>query len=102
MLLHTEFCEDLNMTPILVQEAEELHHALAGKEPSIKVSLSRNTAELVARVIDAKVEGKEILVARGFQEVSPTETATILGMSRPQVRKIMESCFARGAFLEDP
>jgi excisionase family DNA binding protein len=79
------------MSPTLLQEAEELHRALANRGPSVKVSLSRDTAELVARVIDAKAAGKEILVARGFQEVSPTEAASILGMSRPQVRKVMDS-----------
>ena len=79
------------MVPPVVQEAEELRKALIEDRQLIRVSLSRETAEFVSRILDAKADGKEVLVTKGLEEVSPTEAATILGMSRPQVRKIMDS-----------
>jgi excisionase family DNA binding protein len=79
------------MTPVLLEEAEELHKALASKSSRIDVSFSRSTAEFIAEVIDAKVQGKDVVITRGHQEMTPTEAAAILGISRPQVRKIMDS-----------
>ena len=34
--------------------------------------------------------GQEIVLTRGNAEVTPTEAAGLLGMSRPQVRKLMD------------
>jgi len=79
------------MVPALVKEAEDLRRALANKEARIDVSFSRETAEFVSQILNAKADGKEVVVTRGLKEVSPTEAASILGVSRPQVRKIMES-----------
>jgi excisionase family DNA binding protein len=45
---------------------------------------------MLARVVDAQVKGQEIVVTHGLQEVSPAEAALMLGMSRPQVRKLMD------------
>jgi len=78
------------MSPTLVRDADALERALAADGDEISVSLSRETAEMVARVIEAQAKGQEILVSHGLQEVSPAEAASLLGMSRPQVRKLME------------
>ena len=78
------------MSDLLVRDAAALHRALEGPGDEVKVSLSRETAELVSRLIDARAHGEQILVSPGNAEVTPTEAAVLLGMSRPQVRKLME------------
>ena len=78
------------MTDLLARDAEALHHALAKSGRDVKVSLSRETAELVSMVVDARVRGEEIVVSPANAEVSPTEAAVLLAMSRPQVRKLMD------------
>ena len=79
------------MVPSVVKEAEELRKALTEEKSLIKISLSRETAEFVSQILDAKADGKEVVVTRGLKEISPTEAASMLGISRPQVRKIMDS-----------
>jgi excisionase family DNA binding protein len=83
--------KELGMPPTLAQEAEELHRALAKKSPTVDVTLSYDTAEFVASLIDARIEGRGVLLTNENQEVTPTEAAVFLGVSRPQVRRIMES-----------
>jgi excisionase family DNA binding protein len=78
------------MTDLLLRDAEALHHALAEPGAEVKVALSRETAELVSQLVDARVRGEEIVVTAGTAEVTPTEAAILLGMSRPQVRKLMD------------
>ncbi len=78
------------MSDLLVRDAEALHRALEKSGPEVRVALSRETAELISRLIDARARGEEILVSPGKAEVTPTEAAVLLGMSRPQVRKLME------------
>jgi excisionase family DNA binding protein len=78
------------MTDILVRDAEALHRALAEPGKEVSVELSRETAELMSRLIDARARGEEIVVSPGNTEVSPTEAAVLLAMSRPQVRKLMD------------
>jgi excisionase family DNA binding protein len=78
------------MTDLLLRDAEALHHALAKPGGEVKVALSRETAELVSQLVDARVRGEEIVVTAGTAEVTPTEAAVLLGMSRPQVRKLMD------------
>jgi len=56
----------------------------------VRVALSRETAELVSRLVDARAPGEQIIVTAGSAEVTPTEAAVLLGMSRPQVRKLMD------------
>jgi excisionase family DNA binding protein len=41
-------------------------------------------------LVDARARGEEILVSRSHAEVTPTEAAVLLGISRPQVRKLMD------------
>jgi excisionase family DNA binding protein len=74
----------------LAQDANALQKSLAEGTKEVLVTLSRETAEFVSRVIRAKAEGQEVIVTHGLEEVTPSEAAAILGMSRPQVRKLME------------
>lgn len=78
------------MSDLLVRDAEALHRALAKSGSEVMVAISRETAELVSRLIDARARGEEILVSPGNAEVTPTEAAVLLGMSRPQIRKLMD------------
>jgi excisionase family DNA binding protein len=34
--------------------------------------------------------GQQVIVTRGLHEVSPSEAAMMMGMSRPQVRKLLD------------
>ena len=78
------------MTELLLRDAAALHRALATSGDEVEVALSRETAELVSRLIDARARGEEIVVTSRTAEVTPTEAAVLLGMSRPQVRKLMD------------
>lgn len=78
------------MTELLTRDAVALHRALVNSGDEVEVSVSRETAEWLARIIDAKVRGQEVLLTRGNAEVTPTEATALLGMSRPQVRKLMD------------
>jgi excisionase family DNA binding protein len=78
------------MAPTLTQDAEALERALETGGERVSVSLSRETAEMLARVVVAQVKGQEVVVTHGLQEVSPAEAALMLGMSRPQIRKLMD------------
>lgn len=78
------------MTDVLSTDADALRRALGSEGPRVDVSFSRETAEWVARIVDARVRGQEVVVTRGHAEVTPTEAAGLLGMSRPQVRKLID------------
>lgn len=78
------------MTELLTRDADALHRALGKDGDEIEVSLSRETVEMLARLVDARARGQDIVVTRGIAEVTPTEAASLLGMSRPQVRKLMD------------
>ena len=78
------------MTETLERDSEVLHKALASQGDAIEVVLSRETLELVSRFVDARAHGKHIVVVSETDEVSPTEAAPLLGMSRPQVRKLLD------------
>ena len=78
------------MSDPLVRDAAALHRALAKSGDEVNVAMSRETAELMSRLIDARARGEEILVSPGNAEVTPTEAAVLLFMSRPQVRKLMD------------
>lgn len=75
---------------LLTRDAAALHHALSRDGDEIKVSVSRQTAEWLASLVDARARGQEIMLTRGNAEVTPAEAAELLGMSRPQVRKLMD------------
>jgi len=78
------------MSPVLTRDAESLNRALETDGDEVTVSLSRDTAEMLARIVEAQANGQEVVVTHSLREVSPAEAAVMLGMSRPQVRKIME------------
>lgn len=78
------------MTDLLIRDAAALHRALAEPGNEVNVAMSRETAELVSRLVDARARGEEIVVSPANAEVSPTEAAVLLAMSRPQVRKLMD------------
>ena len=78
------------MTAVLEADAREIHRALESDDEPISVSLSRETVEFLASVIDARAQGQEVVMTRALQEVTTTEAAKLLGMSRPQVGKLME------------
>ena len=77
------------MTPVLERDARAIHRALETDDDEISVNLSRETAQFLAAVMDAQAQGQEVVVTRGLQEVTTTEAAKLLGMSRPQVAKLM-------------
>ena len=77
------------MTDLLARDAHALHLALEQAGDEVEVSVSRQTAEWLAQLIDAKAQGHEVVLSRGATEVTPAEAAQLLGMSRPQVRKLM-------------
>ena len=78
------------MTPVLEKDASALRDALRLEGDEMSVSLSRSTAEMVARFVDAQAAGQEVVVTHGLQEVTTTQAARMLGMSRPQVAKLLE------------
>lgn len=81
----------MGMTDTLIHDNETLQAALAKADgPSVEVSFSRETAEFVAQLLDASAHGQKILLVEHGDEISPTDAAPLLGMSRPQVRKLMD------------
>ncbi|MCL2825836.1 MAG: hypothetical protein FWD72_00345, partial [Eggerthellaceae bacterium] len=79
------------MNQVFEQEAKELHRALKNKPRFVNVSLSYDTAEFVSSILDARAEGRGVLFTNDDRELTPTTAALFLGMSRPQVRKIMDA-----------
>lgn len=72
------------MTEVLFRDADSLHRALEEGGDEVKVSVSRETAEWLSALVDAKARGQEVLLTRGNPEVTPSEAAKLLGMSRPR------------------
>jgi excisionase family DNA binding protein len=78
-------------TTALSRDARTLERSLAQPgEGQIEVSLSRETVEFVSRIVKAKASGQDVIITQGFEEVTPSQAATLLGMSRPQVRRMMD------------
>ena len=73
------------------RDSQEFRRALAGRGDTVALSVSRETAELLARVVDARAQGGHVLVTKGDAEVTPNQAADLLGVSRPQVRKMMDA-----------
>ncbi|NLJ53635.1 MAG: excisionase family DNA-binding protein [Intrasporangiaceae bacterium] len=78
------------MSEILTRDADQLHRALAQDGDEVQLTLSRETAEWLAQLVDARVEGRDLVLANTRGEVTPTQAGRLLGMSRPQVRKLMD------------
>ena len=78
------------MTEILIRDADKLHQALAKVGDEVRLSVSRETAEWMARLVDAKVSGHDVVLTNSLGDVTPTQAGQLLGMSRPQVRKLRD------------
>jgi excisionase family DNA binding protein len=78
------------MTTVLPEDVQTLERSLQGSGEQVQVTLSRQAAEFLTQVARAKAQGQEVVFTRGVEEVSPTEAGALLGMSRPQVRKLMD------------
>lgn len=78
------------MTDVLTRDAAALHRALDGAGDEVRISVSRQTAEWLASIVDARSRGQRVVVTHGRAEVTPAEAAALLGVSRPQVRKFMD------------
>lgn len=78
------------MTDTLTRDADKLHRALAEGGDEVRLTVSRETAEWMAQLVDAKVSGRDVLLSNDLGEVTPTQAGRMLGMSRPQVRKLMD------------
>lgn len=78
------------MTEILTRYASELHRVLAMGGDEVWVVVSRETAEWMAEIVDAKVSGRDVVLMNDLGEVSPTHAGQVLGMSWPQVRKLVD------------
>jgi excisionase family DNA binding protein len=77
------------MSDLLARDTAALHHALEQSGDDVSVSLSRSTAELLAQLMDARAQGR-LVVAQNEAEATPAQAAALLGMSRPQVRRLMD------------
>lgn len=78
------------MTEMLNRDADKLHLALANGGDEVQLTVSRETAEWMARLVDARVNGYDVILTNSLSEVTPTQAGQLLGMSRPQVRKLMD------------
>ncbi|MDR2108403.1 MAG: helix-turn-helix domain-containing protein [Coriobacteriales bacterium] len=75
---------------VLSRDAEAIERSLATKAKEVVVPISREAAEFIAPLLKAKASGREVIVAHGLNEVTPSEAAAILGVSRPQVYRLMD------------
>lgn len=74
----------------LENDMQELERSLRAKTKRVNVSLSRETAEFVTKIVRAKAEGQDVIMTQGSDEVTTTEAALILGVSRPQIYKLLD------------
>jgi excisionase family DNA binding protein len=74
----------------LEKDIEALEQSLRSRTKRVSVSLSRETAEFVTQVIKAKAGGQDVIMTQGLDEVTTTEAAQILGVSRPQIYKLLD------------
>ncbi|MDR1237404.1 MAG: helix-turn-helix domain-containing protein [Propionibacteriaceae bacterium] len=78
------------MSPVLVEDAKRVRRALADARDQSAVVLSREALERIAQWLDAETQGQKVVITEGLREVTPTDAAAMLGMSRTQVRKLMD------------
>ncbi|PUB31821.1 excisionase family DNA binding protein [Promicromonospora sp. AC04] len=77
------------MSDLLARDAAALHRALEQGGDEVRVSVSRSTAELLAQLMDARAQGR-LVVSQNEDEATPAQAAAMLGVSRPQVRRLMD------------
>ena len=78
------------MTPVLVRDTQAVHDALAVSGQRVQFSVARETAEMIARWMDAETRGQQVVATKGLREVSPAEAASMMGMSRAQLHKLLD------------
>lgn len=78
------------MSKVMERDSKELHAALTKTGETVNLTLSKETVELVLKLVDARAHGKRVLVVEEDEEVTPAQAAPLLGMSRPQVRKLID------------
>lgn len=77
------------MSDLLARDAAALHHALEQDGDEVRVSVSRSTAEILAQLMEARAQGR-VMIAPNVDEVTPAQAAAMLGMSRPQIRRLID------------
>jgi excisionase family DNA binding protein len=75
---------------VLERDVQELERSLKTKSERVNVSLSREAASLTAKMLKAKADGYDVIVPHRLDEVSTTEAALMLGVSRPQIYRLLE------------
>jgi len=78
------------MATALVRDAQAVRDALENGEDLVQISVSRQTAEMIARWMDAETHGQQVVATKGLREVSPAEAASMMGMSRTQLHKLLD------------
>jgi hypothetical protein len=53
---------------VLRREARSLRSALVGADAEVRVALSRETAEFVARMVEARADGREVIVTHSAED----------------------------------
>ena len=59
------------MSDVLTRDADALHRALDGAGDEVEVSISRQTAEWLTRIVDARSRGQRVIITQGCVEVNP-------------------------------
>jgi len=79
------------MEAVLEKDFKRLRAEVSKGRSEVNVTISAETASVLADLIEARAKGQDLLPTRGLQEVTPAEAAALLGMSRPMVRKLLDS-----------
>jgi excisionase family DNA binding protein len=79
------------ITQVAVTDTAALRRALdeGAEKIDVRLTLPRDLAHLVLRLIEAQGRGGAVVVP-ARSELTPNEAAAILGVSRPQVYKLIE------------
>ena len=78
------------MTATLGSDAIAVQDALSKEGDQVHISVTRETAERIAMWIDSEAKGHSVVATKGLREVSPTEAASMMGMSRVQLHKLLD------------
>ncbi|MCL1922624.1 MAG: helix-turn-helix domain-containing protein [Propionibacteriaceae bacterium] len=78
------------MTATLERDALAVQDALSQQGEQILISVARETAEKIAAWMGAEAQGQSIVTTKGLREVSPSEAASMMGISRVQLHKLLD------------
>lgn len=59
------------MSDVLTRDADALHRALDGAGDEVEVSISRQTAEWLTRIVDARSRGQRVIITPGTRRGQP-------------------------------